>query len=157
MTASGRTGGLLGSWPVVPAPGVPVPGTAELRWPRAAVLGLLGLLALGLVLVAVRWPAASGWAGPAVLAAASSCTALLLLRHARHLDRPATGPWRTVALVVGLLAAGQAVAAVLGAGVNPTEAGPQDVPVLLAVPVPLLGCAPLVRSACGRRAWCSPR
>ncbi|CCH89864.1 Diguanylate cyclase/phosphodiesterase with PAS/PAC sensor(S) [Modestobacter italicus] len=150
MTASGRTGSLLGSWPVLPAPGVPAPGTAELRWPRAAVLGLLGVLALGLVLVAVRWPEASGWAGPAVLAAASSCTAVLLLRHARSLDRPASGSWRTVALVVGLLAAGQTVAAVSGAGVNPTSAGPQDVPMLLAVPVALLGCARLVRSAAGR-------
>ncbi|WP_138757653.1 putative bifunctional diguanylate cyclase/phosphodiesterase [Modestobacter altitudinis] len=148
MTASGRSSTLLGSSPLFGVPTASVPGTAPAR-ERAAALGLLGVLALGLVLVAVRWPEASGSAGPAVLAVASSCVALLVHRHARQLGRPASGPGHTTALVVGLLAAGQAIAAVRGVGVNPIAAGLQDAPMLLAVPIALLGCVRLVRAAAG--------
>jgi diguanylate cyclase (GGDEF)-like protein/PAS domain S-box-containing protein len=96
------------------------------------------------------WPGAVGSTGPAVLAVASLLTAGLLLGHARWPGREPAGSSGPYALLAGLLAVGQATAAVLGVGVNPTATGPQDLPLLLAVPLALVGCSGLVRSAAGQ-------
>jgi diguanylate cyclase (GGDEF)-like protein/PAS domain S-box-containing protein len=122
-----------------------VPDTA--RWLRTPVLVLLSAVAVGLGVTEALWPVASAHLGPAVLSAASLAIGLLVVRHARHLDRVSAGPWRSFAVLAGLLALGEAIAAVLGTGVNAAAAGLQDVPLLAAAPFALLGCARLIRSA----------
>ncbi|WP_222193916.1 putative bifunctional diguanylate cyclase/phosphodiesterase [Modestobacter italicus] len=138
MTASSLRGRALPAVPSVPLP---------VHWPRAAVLSLLGTVAVGLGVVEFVWPAASAHAGPAVLSAASLAIGVLVVRHARRLDRTSAGPWRAFAVLAALLCVGQAIAAARGVGVNASEAGLQDVALVAAVPFALLGCARLVRSA----------
>jgi diguanylate cyclase (GGDEF)-like protein/PAS domain S-box-containing protein len=129
---------------VLPAvPLVPVP----VRWPRTAVLSLLGAVAVGLGVAEAVWPAASDHLGPAVLGAASLAICALVVRHAFGLDRGSAAPWRAFAVLAALLALGEAIAAVRGVGVNATSAGPQDLPLLAATPFALVGCARLIRSA----------
>ncbi|MCZ2806727.1 EAL domain-containing protein [Modestobacter sp. VKM Ac-2983] len=128
----------------VPAlPGVPVVA----HWPRATVLSLLGAVAGGLAVVETLWPAASAHSAPAVLSAASLAIGVLVVRHAKRLDRESAAPWRAFAVLAALLTLGEAIAAVRGAGVNAVTAGPQDVALVAAVPFALLGCARLIRSA----------
>ncbi|MCZ2850814.1 putative bifunctional diguanylate cyclase/phosphodiesterase [Modestobacter sp. VKM Ac-2978] len=122
-----------------------VPAVAH--WPRAAVLSLLGAVAVGLALVETAWPAAAAHTAPAVLSAASLAIGVLVVRHAMRLDRESAAPWRAFAVLAGLLTLGEAIAAVRGVGVNAVTAGPQDVPLVAAVPFALLGCARLIRSA----------
>jgi len=134
---------LPGPGPIVPL--VPV----AVRWPRAAVLSLLGTVAVGLGLVEWAWPAASAHAGPAVLSAASLVICVLVVRHALRLDRNSAGPWRAFAVLAALLSLGQTIAAARGVGVNAAEAGLQDLPLLASIPFALVGCARLIRSAAG--------
>ncbi|MGY5885739.1 putative bifunctional diguanylate cyclase/phosphodiesterase [Modestobacter lacusdianchii] len=138
MTASSLRGRALPAVPSLPMP---------VHWPRAAVLSLLGSVAVGLGVVEFVWPAASAHAGPAVLSAASLAIGVLVVRHALRLDRTSAGPWRAFAVLAFLLCTGEAIAAVRGVGVNASEAGLQDVPLVATVPFALLGCARLVRSA----------
>ncbi len=116
---------------------------------RTAVLAPLAVLALLLVAGPFLWPGACGTTGPAVLAGGSLLTAGLLLGRGRWAGA-GTRPRRALALLAGLLAAGQATAAVLGVGVNPAASGLQDVPLVLAVPLALVACSGLVRAAAGQ-------
>ncbi|WP_138735883.1 putative bifunctional diguanylate cyclase/phosphodiesterase [Modestobacter excelsi] len=144
MTALRSTGTRLRALPRPPA------GTAAPAGrPRTAVLAPLALLALLLVAGPFLWPAATGTTGPAVLAAGSLLTAALLLGHGRW-PGAGTRPRRAFALLAGLLAAGQATAAVLGVGVNPATSGLQDLPLVLAVPLALVASGGLVRAAAGQ-------
>ncbi|WP_249522942.1 putative bifunctional diguanylate cyclase/phosphodiesterase [Modestobacter marinus] len=135
----------------LPASSAGVPALPQVppvaRWPRAAVLSLLGAVAVGLALVETVWPAAAAHSAPAVLSVASLAMGVLVARHAQRLDPESAAPWRAFAVIAGLLTLGQAIAAVRGVGVNPATAGPQDVPLVVAVPFALLGCARLIRSA----------
>ncbi|MCZ2822094.1 bifunctional diguanylate cyclase/phosphodiesterase [Modestobacter sp. VKM Ac-2977] len=135
----------------LPAPSAGVPALplvpAVARWPRATVLSLLGAVAVCLAVVETVWPTASAHWVPAVLSAASLAIGVLVVRHAMRLDRESAAPWRAFAVIAGLLTLGEAIAAVRGVGVNAATAGPQDVPLVAAVPFALLGCARLIRSA----------
>jgi diguanylate cyclase (GGDEF)-like protein/PAS domain S-box-containing protein len=126
-------------------PGAIVP--AGVPWPRGAVLVLLGAVAVGLGVTESVWPKTSSHVGPAVLGVASLAICLLVVRHARGLDRESGAPWRAFAVLAALLAVGEAIAALRGVGVNATSAGLQDLPLLAAIPFALLGCARLIRSA----------
>jgi diguanylate cyclase (GGDEF)-like protein/PAS domain S-box-containing protein len=127
---------------------VTVPSVPDVaRWPRAVVLSLLSAVAVLLAVVELAVPAASAHLGPAVLGVVSLAIDLLLVRHARRLDRTSAAPWRAFAVLAGLLAVGEAIAAVRGVGVNATSAGLQDLPLVVAIPFALVGCARLVRSA----------
>ena len=126
------------------APRVPAP------WPRTGVLCLLGVAAVGLAVSEAAWPAASLRLGPAVLSVACLAISGLIVRHARQLDRASAAPWHAFAFLTALLSLGQATGAVLGVGVNPPAAGLQDLPMLAAIPLAVLGCARLIRSAAQR-------
>ena len=119
-------------------------------WPRGPVLGLLGCLAVVVVLLELVEPGWSPRSAPAVLAVASGAVSVIVGRHSRRLSRSAALTWRGFAVIAGLLAAGQTLGAVLGTGVNAAEAGLQDVPLLAAIPVAVAACVRLVRSAAGR-------
>jgi diguanylate cyclase (GGDEF)-like protein/PAS domain S-box-containing protein len=123
---------------------------AAARWPRTGVLCLLGVAAVGLAVSEAAWPAASVRLGPAVLSAACLAISGLIVRHARRLDRASAAPWHAFAVLAALLSLGQATGAVLGVGVNPPAAGLQDLPMLAAIPLALVGCARLIRSAAQR-------
>jgi diguanylate cyclase (GGDEF)-like protein/PAS domain S-box-containing protein len=138
VTASAVRGAAVPAVPLVPV---------AVRWPRTGVLCLLAAVAVGLAVVETAWPAASVHVGPAVLSAASLAIGVLIVRHALRLDRVSAAPWHAFAVLAGLLSLGQAIGAVNGIGVNPVSAGVQDVPLVAAIPVALLGCARLIRSA----------
>ena len=114
------------------------------------MLGLLASLAVVLVLVEVLQPGWTQRTAPGVLAVAGLAVATLLHRHSRRLDRASAASWRGFTLIAALLAGGQALGAVLGVGVNAATAGLQDVPLLAAVPLAVVGCVRLVRDAAGR-------
>jgi len=141
MTALRSTGARLRAFPPAPAETAGATGRA-----LTAVLVPLGALALLLVAGPLLWPRATGTTGPAVLAVGSLLAAGLLLGHGRWAGA-GTHPRRALALLAGLLTAGQATAAVLGVGVNPAASGPQDLPLVLAVPLALVACSGLVRAA----------
>ncbi|WP_299958395.1 bifunctional diguanylate cyclase/phosphodiesterase [uncultured Modestobacter sp.] len=138
--------------PVVPGAALPRTrfAVAPARWPKHQVLSLLGAVAIALSVIEYRWPVVSVHAGPAVISAASLAIGVLVLRHAGRLDGDSAAPWRAFAVVAGLLFVGEAIAAVRGAGLNPVEAGLQDVPLVAAAPFAVLGCARLIRSAATR-------
>jgi diguanylate cyclase (GGDEF)-like protein/PAS domain S-box-containing protein len=123
------------------------------RSPRSvtvlAAVALAGLLAA----VELWWPGRSGSVAPALLAAACLLIAVLVgLRSVRRAG-DAPRPWHALALIAGLLAVSQTISALHGSGVNPPGTGPQDLPILLAFPVAVVGCGQLVRSAARRTGW----
>ncbi|CAA9243186.1 MAG: diguanylate cyclase/phosphodiesterase (GGDEF & EAL domains) with PAS/PAC sensor(s) [uncultured Blastococcus sp.] len=126
------------------------PDFGRVPWPRAAVLvGLAGVA----VLVAAQQVLLPGWtatAGPAALAVTTLVAGALVLRHSRGLDPPAAVPWRAFTEIAVLLALGQAVRAVTGAGTNPAAAGLSDIALAATGPVAMLLCVRLVRSSPGR-------
>ena len=132
-----------------PAPlGRPVAAPAP--WPRAAVVGSLAALALLVAGVQTRWPEWGAHAAPALLGGATLVMGALVLRHSRGLDGPTRATWRGFVLVAVLLASGQLIRAVTGAGMNPRSAGPSDLLLAATGPVALLVCIRLVRSTRGR-------
>jgi diguanylate cyclase (GGDEF)-like protein/PAS domain S-box-containing protein len=129
----------------------PPPSTPPQRSrPHAAVLGTLGLLAVGLALQVLLRPEWNGRSAPAVLAAATFGVGALVLRQSRRLDPLSTTTWRSFAAIAGLLALGHLVRAVTGVGVNPAAAGLSDLPLAAAGPIAVLLCVRLVRSTGGR-------
>jgi diguanylate cyclase (GGDEF)-like protein/PAS domain S-box-containing protein len=128
------------------AAGAPVRG----RRSAAAVLAVLVLLGLAVVLVETAAPDAAPRVGPALLAVASWVTALAVARQGARLPRHSAGPWRAFTLTAALLGLGQAASAAAGVGVNTSEAGWHDLPLLAAVPVALVACARLLPASGGR-------
>ena len=126
-------------------------GTAtERAWPRAAVLSLLATVALGAGGIQLARPAWNGWTGPTALALATVVVGGLVLRHSRRIDPVATSTWRGFAAIAALLALGHVLRAIGGLGVNPTAAGPADLPLAATGPVAVFVCIKLVRSTGGR-------
>jgi diguanylate cyclase (GGDEF)-like protein/PAS domain S-box-containing protein len=148
MTAAPAAGDPAGRRAADVSP-TPVPTRLPARRDTSAVLVVLALLAGVLAAVETAGPALAGRAGPAVLAAGSWLTALLVGRHAARLPDHSAGPWRAFTLATVLLGLGQAASAAVGVGVNTREAGWHDLPLMAAVPVTLLACARLLPS--GRR------
>ena len=136
-------------FPVAAAPAA-APPDAPPRWPAARVAAGLGLLAVVLGPLQLIAPAVGRYAGPAGLALATWAVGALVLRHCRRLDPGVAAPWRTFALIAGLLGLGAALRAVSGAGVNPVATGLADLPLAAAGPVAVLLCVGLVRSTGGR-------
>ncbi len=134
----------------------PAPPTAPPSRHTTAALVVLGLLALVSTLVLVGVPGTGTRTGPAVLSVASLSCAVVVYRGTWR--RP-TGrrTWRPLTLAAGLLGVGQLLSALLAVGVNTAVAGVQDIPLLLALPCALLGCAGLLAdgrvAATGSRVW----
>ncbi|MGK5112102.1 putative bifunctional diguanylate cyclase/phosphodiesterase [Geodermatophilus sp. CPCC 205506] len=120
------------------------------RRDTAAALGLLAVLGVAIAVVETTAADAALSVGPALLAAGSWVAALVVARHGARLPAGSTGPWRAFALATGLLGLGQAASALVGVGVNTSEAGWHDLPLVAAVPVALTACARLLPAA-GRR------
>ncbi|MGY1630525.1 putative bifunctional diguanylate cyclase/phosphodiesterase [Geodermatophilus sp. SYSU D01186] len=115
------------------------------------MLVLLAVLAGALVVVETTAGDAALCLGPVLLAAASWVTAVVIARHGARLPGPSAGPWRALALTMLLLGLGQAGSALAGVGINTSEAGWHDLPLLAAVPAAIATCARLLSSA-GTRA-----
>jgi diguanylate cyclase (GGDEF)-like protein/PAS domain S-box-containing protein len=114
------------------------------------VLGGLGGVALLVAAQQLLLPTWTARAGPAVLALATLAIGALVLRHSRGLDPLAAGTWRAFTEIAVLLALGQGIRAVTGAGTNPAAAGLSDVALAATGPVAVLLCVRLVRSTGGR-------
>ncbi|NEK57464.1 EAL domain-containing protein [Geodermatophilus sabuli] len=113
-------------------------------------MAFLASLAAVLALTVATAPDAAPRLGPALLAVGSWVTAFVVARRAARLPARSAGPWRAFALAAVLLGLGQGASALAGAGVNTSEAGWQDVPLVAAVPVALIACARLLPGT-GRR------
>jgi diguanylate cyclase (GGDEF)-like protein/PAS domain S-box-containing protein len=122
---------------------------APTPWPRTAVVGWLGVLALCL---AVQQTLLPGWThlAPAALAAATLVAGALVLRHSLRLPGLARATWRGFSIIAVLLAMGQLIRAVTGVGMNPSASGLSDLPLAATGPVAILVCVRLVRSTGGR-------
>jgi diguanylate cyclase (GGDEF)-like protein/PAS domain S-box-containing protein len=118
----------------------------------AVALVVLAVLGVGLALVeTLTPPAAAAHTGPALLAAGSWLTAVLVARRAARLPTCSAGPWRAFALAAALLGLGQAGSALAGVGVNTSAAGWHDLPLVVAVPVVVVACARLLPSSSSRQ------
>lgn len=119
-------------------------------WPGAVLVGPLAVLALVLALVALVDPPWAASVGPLALAAATAVVAAMALRDSRGLDPQSRTLWRAVSLVTAMLAVGQLLRGLSGAGVNPMSTGLSDLPLAATGPVTVLVCVHLVRSNGGR-------
>jgi diguanylate cyclase (GGDEF)-like protein len=95
-------------------------------------------------------PAATPVAGPVVLALATGVVGELARRHGRLVDAATAATWRGFAAIAALLALGQGMRALTGAGVNPSASGPGDLALAATGPVAVWVCVRLVRSTGGR-------
>ncbi|MGY1824172.1 putative bifunctional diguanylate cyclase/phosphodiesterase [Geodermatophilus sp. SYSU D00079] len=129
-------------------PGTTAGGPADRgRRGSAALLALLAALAGTLALVETTAGDTALRLGPALLALGSWVTALVIAHHGARLPGRSAGPWRALALTTVLLGLGQAGSALAGVGINTSEAGWHDLPLLAAVPVAISTCARLLSSA----------
>ena len=92
----------------------PIPPPAA--WPRTAVVGSLTTLALVLAVLETVRPVWTPHLVPAALAGATLSVGALVLRHGRAQGPLVRATWRGFAGIVVLLALGQLVRAVTGAG-----------------------------------------
>jgi diguanylate cyclase (GGDEF)-like protein/PAS domain S-box-containing protein len=125
-------------------------GADPSTWRRRPVLAGLALVALLLGLQESLLPAWTAHGSPAVLAVVTAVLGILVFRHGRRLQAPARDLWYGFAVIAALLALGQSLRAVAGAGVNPGSSGLPDVALAATAPVALLICLRLVRSTGGR-------
>ncbi|MEU2349246.1 EAL domain-containing protein [Modestobacter sp. NPDC049651] len=122
----------------------------DARWRTGRLTaGLAALAGAGgaAVLLVPGW---SAHGGPVVLSGATAAVAVLAARHARRLDAAARPVWRSSVVVLGMLALGQLVRGLLGAGVDPVATGPADLVLAATGPATVLLCAQLVRGSGGR-------
>ncbi|MBB3085871.1 putative bifunctional diguanylate cyclase/phosphodiesterase [Geodermatophilus sabuli] len=113
----------------------------------SAALGLLAVLGAALAAVETTAADAALWVGPALLAAGSWVTAVVVARRGGRLSGRSARPWRALSLTAALLGLGQAASALAGVGVNTSEAGWHDLPLLAAVPVAIVAGARLLPAA----------
>ncbi|KQS57899.1 hypothetical protein ASG36_15075 [Geodermatophilus sp. Leaf369] len=135
---------------------LPAPTTPDPTAPAGPRVGpLLGALSTVLVVAVASSLAVPGLADrvlPAGLAVASAGTGAALLRRIARPGR-AGRPWRLLGVALLLVGAGQAVAGLLGVGLNPGRSGPQDLPLVLAVPFVLAGSVALLGGEGPGRWW----
>jgi diguanylate cyclase (GGDEF)-like protein/PAS domain S-box-containing protein len=117
------------------------------RWPRARVASLLGSAGLLLVVQELLAPGWTGVVAPAVVGIVTVVVSVRVRRHGAVLPGSAGDVWRAFAVIGFLLALGQFVRAMTGAGMNPTASGPADLALAATGPVSAFICARLVRSA----------
>ena len=98
----------------VPAPSAPVGA----RWPRAAVLSLLSVVAVVLAAVQTAWPSASAHVGPGVLSLASLVIDALVVRHMLRLDRASAATCLRARILEDQLGDLEALSGVLDLGVE---------------------------------------
>jgi diguanylate cyclase (GGDEF)-like protein len=114
------------------------------------VVGALTVLAVVVGAQELLRPAWTAHGTPAVLAIATLAVGVVVLGHSRRLDALASMTWRDFAGIAALLALGQALRAVGGAGMNPQSTGPSDLALAATGPIAVAICVRLVRSTRGR-------
>jgi diguanylate cyclase (GGDEF)-like protein/PAS domain S-box-containing protein len=116
-----------------------------------ALEALLLLLGAACVWLEVSGSPLAGRLVPACLAVGSAAgAAVLFLSAAGRPDRSAR-PWRALAVAGALLSAGQVLATVRGTAGGHSVGGPEDLPMLAAVPVAIAGALWLLPPRAGRR------
>ncbi|CCG04683.1 putative bifunctional diguanylate cyclase/phosphodiesterase [Blastococcus saxobsidens] len=138
--------------PRAAAPAVPA-AAAPARELRESLIFLAVLAALTLGGVVLR-AALGATAEPVLtlgLAVSAAAAGVVVHRHSSRLDRRSGRPWRLLAVVGGLLAAGRLIDG-LGAAVGDAQSAAAHVPQVLAVPLALAACLLLLPSRDGRRA-----
>jgi diguanylate cyclase (GGDEF)-like protein/PAS domain S-box-containing protein len=120
--------------------------SAARTWPRVATLAFLAAMALAAAVLQLALPGWNGRSGPALLALATVGVAVPVFRHSRRMEPVAAMAWRGSAAIAALLALGHVIRAVGDSGVNPSSAGPSDLPLAATGPIAALVCLRLVRS-----------
>ncbi|MCU1617556.1 MAG: Diguanylate cyclase/phosphodiesterase with sensor(S) [Frankiales bacterium] len=119
--------------------------------PLGAIFGpLVAAAVLAVVVELTLSHVISAHVGPAILSVATAWVGSLVLRGGRTRDAAAATTWRGFAAITALLALGQLIRAVSGAGVNPSSSGLSDVALAATAPIAGVICLRLVRSTRGR-------